>query len=287
MDFSWIEKANEQVQKDESKFFNAAIGREEPKPEESSFKDKVVRSSTLAKPVKVGASDPGRQRDSFGFVGTKYVYPQILILTAQRWLGHAYLQIEEKIATIHKKFSYDHQVIEVNNTGIHVYEVLKSVAGLPITGVNTSKNLSQDPSRNLDPFKFPSMDKNDMARWMHIQNELGNLVFPKSPSKEMIELQNQLSNIVEYKPEGVGTGNVRYIPEGQEHDDLYMALMLNCWFIREHLMNPASSSPIVAVGHSFTKSYENQNTDPNDRIIETVKKKLGKEFHIDDIKIDR
>lgn len=277
MVFAWIEQARE----DEARVFNSILGTKEPEKPKETLRDEILKHTAKSKPIKVGASDPGKQRDSFGFVGVKYDSPRILIIAAKRWLHHNYLTVEQKIADIHQQFNYDHQIIEINNTGIHVWEVLKYVNYLPVIGVNTSKNLNLDPNKRFDPFKFPSMDKNDMARWIHIQNEMGNLVFPKNPSKEMLELQNQIANIIEYKTEG--TGSVSYKAEGKEHDDLYVALMLACWYIRENLMKPQAASPPVAVGARY---YQGDDLDPTDRIIETIKKQMGNNLNITDVNVE-
>lgn len=281
MDFSWIDNPRKKVQDDENKVIEATFGIETPSEYIPTFRDEILSSTSRTASLLVGASDPGRQRDSFGFVGVKYSHPQLLIVAAKRWLRRSYLSVEERIAQIHNEFKYNYQVIEVNNTGIHAWEILKSVKQLPIIGVNTAKNLNLDPTKLIDPFKFPSMDKNDMARWLFLQNEIGNLVFPHNPSKEMLELKNQMSNIVEYKTEGTGT--VSYRAEGQEHDDLYMALMLACWFIRENLMKPQNATGPIGAGATY---YNDNEITPDDRIIDEVKKRMSKSFHIEDVKVD-
>lgn len=276
-DFSWIQKKEPTA--------SELLGFKEKPKEEKSLKDEILNSVKLQKSYKVGGSDPGRQRDSFGFVGVKYQAPQLLITGAQRWLGHRYLTVEERIAQIHEKFKFDYQVIEVNNTGIHVFEVLKFVKKLPIIGVNTAKDLDlYKQTKKHDQSKFPSMDKNDMARWLHIQNELGNIVFPRELTKELQELQEQITNIVEYKSEGSGTGRVSYRAEGQEHDDLYMALMLAAWFIREHLMRPARTGPLLTAGANYADAYEKEEVSPEDRILDVIKKQMGSHVNVEDVR---
>lgn len=277
MVFAWIEKAKEDEQA-----FTSILGTGKPEKSKETLKDEISKHTTKTRSIKVGASDPGKQRDSFGFVGIKYVSSQILIVSAKRWLGNMYLSVEEKIARIHRENHYDFQVVEINNTGIHVWEVLKYVKNLPIIGVNTSKNLNIDPRKRFDPFKFPTMDKNDMARWLHVENEMGNLVFPRNPSKEMQELQNQISNIIEYKSEG--TGSVSYRAEGQEHDDLYMALMLACWYVRKNLMKlSVSGSPVVAGGQYYK---EDDYMTSEERMIDNVLNRFGRSgITITDVKV--
>lgn len=276
MDFDWIKKA----QQDEQKIFYGLQGTDIPEEPKPTLTEEILTNASKIKRLKLGCNDPGRQRDAYGFVGLEYEYPRIKILGAQRWQGTKYLTVEEKITQIHHQFKFDYQLMEINSMGLHVWEVLKYVKNIPVIGINASKDLKHQPFERTDPDKFPSMDNNDVTRWMHLQHEMGNFIFPKKLTKELIELQDQVSNITEYRSEG--TGSVTYKTEGQEHDDLFTALRLGCWFIKENLMKPQNGGPLIGAGGS----YYREDIEPQDRIIETVKKRLGQDFHLEDVKID-
>jgi hypothetical protein len=179
--------------------------------------------------MKVIGIDSGKQRDSFAIVGVERIYegwnPKFLVKNAQRWLGRNYIDVEKDIYKLHQKHPYDQYIIELNNVGHHVYEILSFEMGLPCIPITTAKDL-KDPKKKIDP---RIMDKNDMVRKMIHWFQDGSIVFPKNPNKEVFELKRQLSIFAEHKTEA---GNVSYYAEGSEHDDLVMALMFCCWFLK-------------------------------------------------------
>lgn len=119
-------------------------------------------------------------------------------------------------------------VLELNNTGTHVYEVLYSQKNLPVIPVTTTKDV-----KDLDKkYSGKIMDKNEMARLMAHWFQDGSIVLPLALTGELAELKRQLSIFAEHRTEA---GSVSYRAEGQEHDDLVMALMLCCFYAR-HLI---------------------------------------------------
>lgn len=224
--------------------------------------------------IKIGASDPGKQRDAWGFVGIQVKPPYIEVLGAQRWLGRAYLKVEQKIAEIHHKFKFDYEVVEINNTGLHAYEVLRFVKQLPIIGVTTSKDLNPDrfPKNTVIQNKFPTMDKNDMVRWLLREKDAGFLLFPEDEklTPELRELQRQLGGFVEHKTDA---GTIRYSAEGEDHDDLVMALILACWLARTRFMKIRQG---IAVASGSYSKYQEELT-PHQRVEQNLRDRWKKE----------
>lgn len=234
--------------------------------------------------VKIGASDPGRQRDAWGFVGMQVVPPYMNIIGAQRWLGRAYLSVEQKVALIHFKYHYDFQVIELNNSGLHAYEVLRYVKGLPIIGVTTAKDLRPDKIPKFDPKKFPTIDKNDMVRWMIVEYELGHYLFPKDLTPELRELQKQITGIVESK---TASGTIRYAADGTEHDDLFMSLLLDSWLARTKFLG--LKHDLYAASGRYSSKYIEGTLTPEQKVEENLKNRWKKErsgFDVTNVSVD-
>ena len=158
----------------------------------------------------------------------------ITVRAAKRWLGVDYTDVEEQIAKFHLKHNFDHIVIEQNNTGIHVIEVLRRQYNLPIIPVTTTKNLKD----NKKIMSARVMDKNMMA--MYIANLMNDnkIKFPPTGSKDMKELERQIAIFAEHRTEA---GNVQYYAPGNEHDDLAMAFMLAIHIARYYMRNEDTS----------------------------------------------
>lgn len=167
------------------------------------------------------------------------------MLGAKRWQGRAYLEVEREIHLIDAKTPFDYYVVERNNTGEHVIEVLKTQYSLPIVPVTTSRDI-KDEKKIFSP---KVMDKIDMVRYMLIMFNDGRIVFPKEPKGEVMELMRQLSIFSEKKTE---TGKVTYQAEGSEHDDLVMALMLACFLGRNFVDKGEHSNKYHSTSRSFT-----------------------------------
>ena len=176
--------------------------------------------------VRVIGLDPGKQRDSFGIVAIEKRDGKIYVKNAQRVLGKRYIDVENYVASLHEKYRYDYYILEVNNTGEHVFEVLKDVKGLPVIPVFTTSDV-KDLKKKMDG---RTMDKKDMVKRMAHQFQLGEIIFPKKSNPELEQLKTQLAIFSEHITEA---GNVSYYAEGTEHDDLVMALMLCCWYVKD------------------------------------------------------
>jgi len=178
--------------------------------------------------LRIGGLDPGKQRDSFAFVGCEIEDSKLLVKGAKRWLGRNYIDVENEITLIHTRRPFDYYILEINNTGIHVFEVLNFQKGLPVIPVTTTKDI-KDPEKK---YSSKVMDKNEMVRIMLHWFQDGRILFPQQSTSELDELKRQLEIFAEHKTEA---GSVSYRAEGQEHDDLVMALMLVCFWARRYM----------------------------------------------------
>ena len=208
--------------------------------------------------MRIAGLDPGKQRDSFAFVAGEIEDGKLLVKGAKRWLGRNYLDVENEIAEIHARKPFDFYILEINNTGIHVYEVLKAQKNLPVIPVTTTKDI-KDPAKK---YSMKIMDKNEMVRIMLHWFQDGKILFPQNSTGELEELKRQLSIFAEHKTEA---GTVSYRAEGQEHDDLVMALMLVCFWARRYIRGVG----IVGVGPRDIEAMERSNLPPSSiRLVE-------------------
>jgi len=169
--------------------------------------------------TKVLGLDPGKQRDSFALVAVEEEGGKYLVKNAQRFLGRDYLEVEKSIAELHKIARFSYIILELNNTGHHVLEVLRNQYHLPVLAVTTTADVKDEEKKRSHSI----MDKNEMVRQMMHWFQDGTIIFPKNSNQELDELKRQLSIFSEIKTE---SGKVSYRAEGSEHDDLVMALML-------------------------------------------------------------
>lgn len=211
--------------------------------------------------MRLGAGDPGKHRDAFAEV-VAVIPPEqnkLQIKAAKRWttppgvsvsgMGPFYLNVEEKIAEQHRNKPFDAFILEINNTGTHVYEELRFRQNMPVVPVTTTRQLV-----NLDKkFDPERMDKNETVGVAIMWNENGTMEFPRTLTPELVELQRQLSIFAEHKTEEAG--NVSYRAPGSEHDDLVMALLL----IVHHAKRILRSWDLIGIGPREIEQIEKEN----------------------------
>jgi len=199
--------------------------------------------------MRIAGLDPGKQRDSFAFVGTEIKNKAIYVMGAKRWLGRAYLDVEKEIAVIHSEHPFAYYVVERNNTGEHVVEVLKRHHRLPVLAVTTGREL-----KTKEKIYSPKiMDKNEMVKYMIVLIQEGRLRFPRTKTMELNELERQMSIFAEHKTEA---GKFTYHAEGAEHDDLVMALMLACFIGRYYINRKEGAKKSTSVSKKFGHEEE-------------------------------
>ena len=75
--------------------------------------------------MRIAGIDSGKKKDSFAFVGIEIKNDNIYVIGCKTWLGRNYIDVENLIANIHDTKPFDYYVVEINNTGEHVFEELK------------------------------------------------------------------------------------------------------------------------------------------------------------------
>ena len=213
----------------------------------------------------LGGGDPGKHHDAWAEVITEIPddLSELRVKAAKRWttppgssvsgMGPFYLLVEQAIRDQHLKKPFDKFILEINNTGTHVYEELRFRHSVPVLPVTTIRQMI-DLKKKHD---WERMDKNETVgvavRW----NMAGVLKFPKVLTAELAELQRQLSIFAEIKTGD--TGNISYRAQGSEHDDLVMALLLNVHYARRFLRGLG----IVSVSPRDVDALERANLPPS------------------------
>jgi len=204
------------------------------------------------RPARIAAIDPGTQQDSFAMVGIECDRKDIFIIGATQWKHQDYPAMEEQVAVIHKTIvnrPFDHIAVEVNNTGLHVYQSMRRM-GLPVIPVNTVREL-KDPKKIM---LGNSMNKIDMVHWMKRMLLLGKIQFPKpeysSPGTRL--LQNQMPKFTRKR---TPSGKLSYAAQGREHDDLVMALLIACYVARRKYLRSTGKLVIQQSRYKFKKKY--------------------------------
>ena len=187
--------------------------------------------------MRIASIDPGKQHDSMALVYTELDKDVIYVKACKRWLGKKYLKVQQEIADIHSRFDFDYIALERNGVGEPIVEGLADL-DLPIVPIYTTANL-KDPAKQTSS---KLMDKNSMAVLMMQLFEDDRIVFPVKKTRDIQELQRQLSIFSEHKTDA---GNVSYRAQGSEHDDLVMALMLNV-FVCRHLFERTNKIKAVS-----------------------------------------
>jgi hypothetical protein len=214
----------------------------------------------MSKPLRIAGLDPGKRKDSFAMVVTEVADNEVKIKGVKLWNHRKYIEVEKEIALIQETRPMDFWVLEINNTGEHVFEALVYQRRMTnIIPVFTSRELK-------DQVKIAAgkvMSKNEIVRFclkLSQNSREGKkpcITFPKDPSRPMQELERQWALFAEKTTEA---GNTTYSAEGDEHDDATMALILAVWLGRHYLERDIEShKPTVS-----SKNFRNYNKDKID-----------------------
>lgn len=202
--------------------------------------------------VLILGGDPGKHRDAFALVAIQPKEDKIHVRGANRFSKRDYIDVEKHIEKSYKKNNFDHVVIELNNTGTHVVENLIRINQIPVViPVTTSKNL-KDINKI---FSYKVMDKNEMTEWMIRMFQAEKIIFPQKTDEDLNELKRQLSIFAQHK---TNAGNISYFAEGNEHDDMVIALMLACFIGRYYLREINSKRGQSSATMASKKFMQNQ-----------------------------
>ena len=134
--------------------------------------------------MRIAGIDSGKQRDSFAFVGIEIKNDSIYVLGVKTWIGRKYIEVEELIAEIHEKKPFNFYVVEINNTGEHVYEELKYRHRIPnVLPTFTTAQVKDQSKINTGRV----MPKNQMVIWMARMFQQNRIKFPTKTNKHIEE----------------------------------------------------------------------------------------------------
>lgn len=209
------------------------------------------RLEELAKiPPRIAGLDPGKQMDSFALVGIEIRDKRdIYIIGAAQWKHQDYLKVEEAAYQIHSSIAkrpFDDVVVETNNTGWHVVEILKSKYRMPIRPVTTVAKLTDKKKIR----EGNSMAKNEMVTWLKKMILADRVYFPDVDSPGTKALKTQLPKFTRKLTDA---GNVSYSAQGKEHDDLVMALIMACFYARRRYIRDGTEPASIGSGNYVKK----------------------------------
>ena len=189
--------------------------------------------------LRVVCGDPGRSGDPFAVVGVQYEHSnydgsgrtshKIHIKLAKQFIKRPYSDVAKYLYTVQKNIRPNHMAIETNNRGKRVLQLFKEKYKLQnIRGVATSSNMSET-ARNTTL----TLDKAYMINWLKQKLEVEKMiVFPCDATGDIKELMNQIPQIVSYQ---TPSGRIGYHADRGRHDDLVMALLHCCNYIRIYI----------------------------------------------------
>ena len=177
--------------------------------------------------LKVICGDPGKSVDAFAFVGASFNLNdyKIKFKLAKQFWRTPYSTVAAYASKIHNEVKPNFMGIETNNRGKDILKFWHRRFGMPyMHGVATSANLTE----KTNSMGF-TMDKIFMVQWFKEMQEEHMFQFPAKPTKDMQELIDQIVKISEFKTPG---GKTTYRAYRGQHDDLFMAALHCCNFIR-------------------------------------------------------
>lgn len=171
--------------------------------------------------------DPGRSNDPFGIVGTMYNHDKhkIQFKLAKQIINQPYSVAAQFLIKMKKQIKPNFIGIETNNRGKRVLALYRTKYKMTwLQGVATSANLTEQTRQ-----KGFTMDKPFMVKWFKTQMEEGLFEWPDDPTPDMQVLIDQVPQIVSIRTAG---GQTSYKAQRGRHDDLFMAALHCCNFIR-------------------------------------------------------
>jgi hypothetical protein len=177
--------------------------------------------------LKVICGDPARSGDAFAWVGAYFDLSnfEIKFKLAKQFWKTPYAIVASWAMDMHKQIKPNYMAIEINGRGKEVLSLFTGKYKMDyMQGITTSAGLTER-TRQMG---F-AMDKTFMVQWFKEAQEKGMLKFPSHPGKDMQEFMDQIAKIVEVK---TLTGQTSYRAHRGQHDDLFMAGLFCCNFIR-------------------------------------------------------
>jgi len=185
---------------------------------------------------KIATLSYSKFRDQFGLVVIEADATEQIarVGLAVFWDRKKINSIPNKINSLYQKIKWDSTYVD-QKVGEHIIDDLKNT--LSIYVINTKKDL-------LDPeniHKIKVMDMTEIVQFTYGLKLEHRIKFPEYPTKNMQELERQISMFTENKTE---QGNITYHATGDEHDSLVRALLMCIFAARDYLIEK-DYEPIV------------------------------------------
>lgn len=170
---------------------------------------------------------PDIQHDPFGVIGALYNHDRhkIQFKLAREFTNTSYGNIATYLKKVKQDIRPNFMGLETNNRGKNILKLFREQYKMSyLYGVNTSGDMTEETRQ-----KGFTMDKNFMVEWFIEKREEGLFEFPLSPTRDMQKFIDQIPQIVAVK---TLTGTTSYKAQRGRHDDLFMAALHCCNFIR-------------------------------------------------------
>lgn len=186
---------------------------------------------------KIATLSYSKFRDQFGLVVIEADATEQIVRVglAVFWDRKKINSIPNKIISLYKKINWDSTYID-QKVGEHIIDELKNTIDIEV--INTKKDLL-DPE---DIHKLEIMDMTEIVQFTYGLKLEHRIKFPEQPTKNMQELEKQVSMFTENKTE---QGNITYHATGEEHDSLVRALLMCIFAARDYLTEKEYESIIL------------------------------------------
>jgi len=181
--------------------------------------------------VKLVGIAHSKLRNSIGAVGIEVdpVKQEVLVKMARHWDRSHINDVAPGISHMYSQFEWSNTIIDVS-VGEHIIQALRRIAKIPIRVIFIKKKITDTSEIR----RVKILDLTEMVQFMLQQKLIHKIKFPKNPSPQLKELENQIALYAEKTTEA---GGVNYFAPGDELDDLTKALMISVFAARPFMLD--------------------------------------------------
>jgi len=181
--------------------------------------------------VKLVGVAHSKLRNSIGAVGIEVnpVKQEVMIKLAKRWDRENINDIAPDMAVMFDKFEWSNTIIDMQ-VGEHLIQSFRRVSKLPIRIILIRKKVADGSEIR----RVKKIDLVEMVQFMLQLKIAHKIKFPRRPSPEVKELEDQMALYAEISTE---KGGMDYYAPGDELDDLTKGLMLSVFAARPFMMD--------------------------------------------------
>lgn len=179
--------------------------------------------------LKIVALAHSKHRNAIGLVGIEVdpVKQEITLRLAKQWPRKKINDIAPQVAELYKKHQWFNTVIDFQ-VGDHVIQGLRRAGGMPIKIIHIQKKVKD----HLEIERVKTMDIIEQTQFMLQMKLAHKIIFPKTPTPAMSQLEAQVALFSEHKTE---SGSIDYYAPGDEFDNLTKALIIACFAARPYM----------------------------------------------------